>query len=444
MVHPVSIIGRMKHSLHEVTLSSGVRVLFIDVPNSNTFSFNTMVRAGFKYADPMAFELPHLLEHLAFDGTKGHPTPADFAFALEGDGTDSNAYTAPDVIRYYYNGGRTDLENIINLACEQLVDSVFEESAIKSEKGVVESELSRLLENDGHMCWFMGMQHLQPTLGLPYADRIAQLEGIDRDKIVEYYRATHVGSNTCIVLAGDFRKGKDIEGLTGLLSTKLKDLPKGKERARKDLVLPSGFAQKTILTPSLKKTEGHFALDFINSDYTEDVAVRAAMRLFSTILGGGSASRLYLSTRLKGLSYGPYAGYHFDEDFSEANLSDRAVPSKLLPLFKECVEQAFAIVNGDYSDAELERARGYERGGFQTGFERPSDLAGWYANNFVWRRGMHSPDDLIRHFGKVTREDIAAVAKTFFQPGSWVLSLRAPEGSVSADDFRAVIESVAK
>ena len=168
------------------------------------------------------------------------------------------------------------------------------------------------------------------------------------------------------------------------------------------------------------------------------------MRLFSCILGGGSASRLFLSTRQKGLSYGPHAGYHFDRDFNEASLSDRAVPKKLLPLFTECVEQTFAIVNGDYTDAELERARGYERGGFQTGFERPADLAGWYAGNFVWRRPMNSPEAFISQLGKVTRKDIAAVAKTFFAPGSWVLSLRAPEGSVDEAAYRAVIDEAIK
>lgn len=432
----------MKHTLHTQTLNCGVRVLFIDVPNSNTFSFNTLVRAGFKYASPKAFELPHLLEHLAFDGTKDHPKPADFAFALEGEGTYSNAYTAPDIIKYYYNGGRTDLENVIDLACGQLVDSVFAEEAITSEKGVVESELSRLLENDGHMCWFASMQHLQPALGLPYEDRIAQLGQMNRDQIVDFYRTTHVGNNTWIVLAGDFKQGKQIGQLAERLEQNLRHLPKGKERARKQLKLPKDYGAKIITTNSVKKTEGHFELCFESEEYTEDIHKRAAMRLFNTILGGGTASRLFLTTRSKGLSYGPHASYQFDQDFSEASVSDRAVPKKLLPLFRECVEQTFAIVRGDYSDAELERARGYERGGFQTGFERPSDLASWYSGDFVWQRKLKSPDDFIAELKTVSREDIRAIATTFFRPQSWVLSVRAPEGTVNAAEYRKVLESV--
>lgn len=435
-------MGQMKHSLHQEQLSSGVRVLFIDVPNSSTFSFNTVVRAGFKYADPKAFELPHLLEHLAFDGTTQHPTPADFAFALEGEGTDSNAYTSPDIIRYYYNGGRTDLNNIIALACAQLVDSTFDEAAIQSEKGVVESELSRLLENDGHMCWFTGMQHLEPELGLTYDKRIGQLESINREAIVDYYRASHVGNNTCVVLAGDFSRGKDIPGLMSLLNECLAHLPKGKERARRSIKLPVKFASKILLTNSLKRSEGYFELDFINTNYTDDIHDRAAMGLLSNILGGGSASRLFLSTRLKGLSYGPSSSYHFSTDFSEANLSDRAVPKKLLPLFKECVEQTFAVVRGDYTDAELERARGYDRGGYQTGFERPSDLAGWYANNFVWRKPLYTPDDFVRELNSVNRSEIMAMAKRFYGSDNWVLSLRAPEGSVDQAEYHKVLDEI--
>ncbi len=438
------IIGRMKHTLHQEQLSCGVRVLLVDVPYASTFSFSTVVRAGFKYADPKAFELPHLLEHLAFDGTKQHPTPAEFAFVLEGEGTDSNASTSADLIRYYYNGGRTDLENIMDLACGQLVDSIFEESAIVSEKGVVDSELSRLLENDSHMCSMVGVQYLEPLFGLSYPERIAQFDGITRQAIVDYYRSTHVGNNTCIILAGDFGRGKDVARLVAQLEQRLGTMPKGKQHRHIKNDLPKGFKSQVLVTNSLKKSEGYFELDFINTDYTEDLGQRVAMRVFNTILGGGSASRLFLSTRLKGLSYGPQVTSRFDRNLSTAGFYDRAKPAKLLPLFTECMEQTFAIVRGDYTDAELERARGYMRGDLQSGFERPADLASWYGSNFVWGKELKSPDDALAELAAVTRQDIAAMGDKFYKSGNWLLSVRAPEGSVDAAAYRAVIEAASK
>lgn len=434
----------MKHSLHEVKLTSGVRVLFIDVPYASTFSYSTVVRAGFKYADQKAFELPHLLEHLAFDGTKQYPTPAEFAFVLEGEGTDCNASTSPDLIRYYYTGGRTDLENIIDLACGQLTDSVFDQAAIESEKGVVDSELSRLLENDGHMCSMVGVQYLEPLFGLSYPERIAQFDGITREAIVDYYRATHVGNNTCIVLAADLARGKDIPRLTAQLEQRLGAMPKGEQRQHIKNGLPVGFRSQVLVTNSLKKSEGYFELDFINTDYTEDLGERVAMRIFNTILGGGSASRLFLTTRQKGLSYGPQVSNRFDRNLSTAGFYDRAKPSKLLPLFTECMDQTFAIVHGDYTEAELERARGYLRGDLQSGFERPADLASWYGSNFVWGKKLRTPEDALVELQAVTREGIAVMAKKFYGSGNWLLSVRAPEGTVDAGAYRAVIESATK
>lgn len=438
------IIGRMKHTLHQEVLSCGVRVLLVDVPYASTFSFSTVVRAGFKYADPNAFELPHLLEHLAFDGTKQHPTPAEFAFVLEGEGTDSNASTSADLIRYYYNGGRTDLDNIIDLACGQLVDSIFDETAIVSEKGVVDSELSRLLENDSHMCSMVGVGYLEPLFGLSYPERIAQFDGITRQAIVDYYRATHVGNNTCIILAGDFSRGKDVATLLAQLEQRLSDMPKGKQRRHIKNDLPLGFKSQVLVTNSLKKSEGYFELDFINTNYTEDLDQRVAMRVFNTILGGGSASRLFLSTRTKGLSYGPQVTSRFDRNLSTAGFYDRAKPAKLLPLFTECVGQTFAVVRGEYTEAELGRARGYLRGDLQSGFERPADLASWYGSNFVWGKELKSPEDALAALQAVTREDISAMAEKFYRSGNWLLSLRAPEGSADEAAYRAVIETQIK
>ena len=57
----------MKHSVEEITLKSGARGLFIDIPGASVMSTRVQFRAGMLYAkNKDVYEIPHLVEHLAF------------------------------------------------------------------------------------------------------------------------------------------------------------------------------------------------------------------------------------------------------------------------------------------------------------------------------------------------------------------------------------------
>jgi hypothetical protein len=62
----------------------------------------------------------------------------------------------------------------------------------------------------------------------------------------------------------------------------------------------------------------------------------------------------------------------------------------------------------------------------------------------VWGKELKSPDDALAELAAVTRQDIAAMGDKFYKSGNWLLSVRAPEGSVDAAAYRAVIEAASK
>lgn len=412
----------MKHTLHEIVLDKGSRLLIIDVPGSTSFYANAIVRAGFGFADPAKYELPHLLEHLAFEGTKKYPDPLDYAYKMETLGISSNARTSTDIVRYYMWGSIDHYSEIINFLAQQLIHPTFADKQIVEQKDVVRQELSRDVDDDTERLTSHLLSVLYPDQPHFATDRINTLKAISRADIVDYHKRTHSCRNTCFVIAGDVG-GKRLTELTNLLNSHLSGYSEGQLLPYQNKITTE-FAGEVVSLESSNNTNQHFDVAFISQPIKAPWDQAAAMRLVSTLYNYGSGSRIYQKARQRGLSYGVSSGFSLDKNiFSEFYIIDQTSAAELLKLVELCLQELRSIVDGNFSAKELNRAKGMLYGDYATGYETPYELADWYGPEFVDGDRLLSPQQYAELIMDTTKSDIVSTAKKFIRSDNWVSSL---------------------
>lgn len=408
----------MKHTIHEISLNNGARLLAIDVPGAVAASFSVAVRAGFFYAPKSKYELPHLLEHLAFSGNNKYPDLESFMYAIEKTGAWQNASTSPTTIRYYLGAPREELSSVVDMMIPMVSGPLFKPESITRETEVVHAELSRNLESDSFNAAMSNSLTVFPMLK-PLEKRLASLNNIIHEDVINYHRRTHGAANMAFVLASDLSNGH-LSALQKQLNNHLDAVERGRKLAIPKRQWGDFAGQIKVLKPRAKNQQ-FFSLSF-HTD-TDGVADAPALRMFHAAFNKGSGSRLFIRSRQKGLSYGVASGYVADHDNVEFYIDDKTTPEKLLPLFEVCLAELTDMMGGNISDREFERARGFNIGGYELGFQRAADFANWYGQDFVEGQPLESPADYLTRLRAIKKSDLPTVARKYIRPDNWILTL---------------------
>jgi predicted Zn-dependent peptidase len=411
----------MQHSIHIQLLDNGQKILFIDCPGSTTYYFNTICFAGYNYAERDKYELPHLLEHLAFEGSKKYPKSGQLAYELEKLGGWSNAYTSEQDIRYFLVGSMHDYHKITELALEQYVHPLFRQKNIDEQKNVVEREFKRNIDDDGERVRALAYERMFPDKPAFAKKRIATLKNITKPHIEAYYKRTHTQANTTFVISGalDTSKRKII---TQLINQNIAALPMGKKLSSLHSFDSNSFGTVKLL-PSKLKGQLYFGLSFCKLNYETDLNYRAACSVASAIYNRGSSSRIFLKSREAGLAYTVTSGIFNGKDYSELYVIEKTDPHLATKLFKLCIDELYDIKNGNFTKEELERAKGYMAGEFDTEYETSRDLANWYGPIFADGEKLYSPQDFGQAIRNVSKQDVINALDKFIKEDNYLLSL---------------------
>ena len=429
----------MKHSIHINKTKDNAEVLFVNVPGSSSYYFNTICNAGYNYADKERYELPHLLEHLAFEGSKNYPKPGDMSYELEKLGGWYNAMTSEQNIRYFLVGSIKDYHKITELGLEQYTSPLFNEDNIVEQKEVVEREFKRQIDNDGEKVRALTYTKLFPDKLSFAKDRIATLKNITKKDIESYYKKTHTRANTTFVIAGDLPEKKRSEILS-LIEAKITALPIG-TRFNKINDLGADYGKIVQSLPSKLEGQLHFSITFIKPDYETDINYRAACVVAKAVYNRGDSSRIFRKSRAKGLAYTVNSGIYNGHDYSEMYVIDKTDPHLASDLFKLCLDELLDLRAGNITDEELVRAKGFMAGGYDTDIETSRDLADWYGPIFVDKEPLDAPEEFAKAIRKVTKADVISVMNKFVKKDNWLISLVGHGAKSYEKDFGKIINS---
>jgi predicted Zn-dependent peptidase len=142
-----------------------------------------------------------------------------------------------------------------------------------------------------------------------------------------------------------------------------------------------------------------------------DPRQRAALQVYSTVLGGSMGSRLFDEIReQRGLAYSVYSAAHAHADTPVLALSAGLESSKLLEALRRMREIVTELREHGPNEAELERARAYAAGARAIAFENTGAVARHAAQQTVVYGEDPDPDRVIELLDRVTLDEVATIA----------------------------------
>lgn len=272
------------------TFDNGLKVILVEDHSVPVISYQTFFRVGARNERAGITGISHFMEHMMFNGADKYG-PKEFDAVLEANGGYSNAFTSDDMTAYYEDISSDGLELCVDLDSDRIKSLTLDPKFIVSEMGVVMEERMLRIDNSvrGQM-WedldalaFKAHPYKWPVIGW-----MSDLEAIDRDDCVEYFRTYYAPNNAILIVAGDFDTKKAMK----LIHQYYDDIPAQEPPKPVRTVEPEQLGERRGVVN--KKAElpavfiAYHAPDVKSDDiYTLDV--------LQQILTGGESSRLYRS-----------------------------------------------------------------------------------------------------------------------------------------------------
>ena len=399
----------MKHSVEEIELKNGAKGLLVDVPGATVMATRIQFRAGMLYAKRQdLYELPHVVEHLAFGANAKFRDEQEFEAEFTKNGAYHNAWTSDVSVCYETECAVFVWDRIMELQKVSISEPKFNEEELKSEKANVRSELTGYMNDYYRLLW----PRVQQAVGEDVLDLTARREtiaNIELKDIREHYRRTHTAKNMMFIIAGRVR------GRRKKIIRALEEWPL-KEGEKFEIPRPDLHAGEAVSIRRKDASNITFGFSLVTPRHLEP-GEAYAMACLNHILNGTMNSRIFGVARKRGLVYGMGSSlacnahntyWDFDGEVNVENAED---------LFLLIQEEMMKALNGEISEADFEAARTYALGRFQMGAQTVGQIADYYAENYFTSEAIVKYDSMPSIIRGINRGKMIELAREFAGSG---------------------------
>lgn len=401
-------------------LPNGLRLITANIPGLESVTCLVLTGVGSRYETKEKLGISHVLEHMAFKGTKKRPTPREIATLVEGVGASWNAFTWKEMTGYWIKLGSNHLDLALDVISDTLLNSVLDEKEIKKEIGVVLEERKMYLDTPiRHIQDLIDQQVLgdQPvgwdTLGTPES-----LSAIERPDLVNFITTYYKAENMVIAVAGKIPEDIEVR-----VQRYFGDLPVGKTPGYKAAVVEQSKPRAVL---NFRKTEqAHIAIGVEGVSYLDQD--HFPLQVLDVILGQGMSSRLFVFVReKKGLAYTVRSNnLNFHDTgtfFVYAGVDLKKADQSVTAILQEMKKLATEKVNVD----ELNKGKEFLKGGIKLALEDTREVAEMFGLRELLEKRVLTEEEISNLIDRVTAEDILRVATRLFRTEKLNLSLIGP------------------
>lgn len=313
-------------SVEVSTLSNGLRVATDRIDTVETASLGAWVGVGTRHEPAAVNGVAHMLEHMAFKGTKRRSAYA-IAEEIEAVGGHLNAYTSRENTAFYARVLAEDVPLAVDIIGDILQASTFDQEELRRERAVVLQEIGQAADTPDDIIF----DHFQETaypgqaLGRPVLGTSDIVGNFQRETLRDYM-ANHYGAQNMVVSAA----GKvDHRQFVELVEAHFGALAAGAALDEEKADYHGGDYRETRDLEQVHFLLGFRAVDYHDPDYYTAL-------LLSTLFGGGMSSRLFQEIREKrGLVYSIYSfasAYRDDGVFGVYAGTGQAEAAEMVPV----------------------------------------------------------------------------------------------------------------
>ncbi len=379
---------------------NGLRLLIDPIPGQKTFAMTALIHGGARFETEAQSGWAHLLEHMVFKGA-GPRSTRELAEVVEHKGGNLNASTGYEHTRFEVRG----LATLMPLAFEVVSDMMFRPTLdpveLKREKKVVEQEMLEAFDTpDDHVFDLLqSAMFADQSLGRPILGTKASLKDVTADSLRAFAQALYAPSRTVVCVSGGITPEDALAAARGRFDTTT-------EPATLISALPARFAPKqSVLKRKIEQANIALAWQAPGRLSPDNIP----LKLFSEILGGGMASRLFQQAREeRGLAYDIDAWATTYRDIGVLGISAGCAPKDVAKL-TGLAREVLAGLATDPRVEELERARAQYLTGLAFNFQDTEWRSSAFASQLSSFERVFAFEDEQAEVEAVTLDDLKRV-----------------------------------
>src|ERR1700760_2310959 len=187
------------------TLPNGLQVVVIQDHRTPVVTQMIWYKVGSSDETPGKSGLAHFLEHLMFKGTAKHPA-GEFSQTVLKVGGNENAFTSVDYTGYYQRVPKDQLPRMMEFEADRMTGLVLKDENVLPERDVVLEEYNMRVANspDARLSeQMMAALYLNHPYGRPIIGWHSEIEKLDREDALAFYKRFYAPNNATLVIAGD-------------------------------------------------------------------------------------------------------------------------------------------------------------------------------------------------------------------------------------------------
>jgi predicted Zn-dependent peptidase len=390
----------------EVTrLASGLSVVTDRMPHLESASLGVWVGAGSRYEQPDEHGISHLLEHMAFKGTKRR-SARQIAEEIEAVGGDLNAATSVESTAYYARVLKADVPLALDVLSDILTESTFDADELRREQNVIVQEIGAAEDTPDDLVFERLHETAFPSqpLGRSILGTPETVRSFNPERIRAYLSRNYRGPSMLLAAAGAIEHKAIVAEAERRFASFIGPAAPAPE--------PAKFGGGTRVE-SRDLEQVHIALALQGLPVKDEQLY--SLQVFTNVLGGGMSSRLFQEVREKrGLCY-TISAFHMP--YSDSGLfvlyagTDEADAPELM---RVAIDQ-IAIATQTLNDAEVARSKAQMKAGLLMALESSEARLGQMARQMLAYGRPIPLEEIVAKVDAVTIESARAAGRALLR-----------------------------
>ena len=392
-------------SITETTLDSGLPLYRIAVDGTRAVTILVAFDAGARTERPEENGMAHVLEHLVFKGGDKYPTYRDVNEAAERIGAVLNAYTSHDLVAFHITARAQRALEAADLLTDFVGCPRIDSAELDRERGVVVQEIARADDQPATVA-----EHLideaafgDHPLGRPVLGPAEHIrDTFTRNAIVAFRSRRWSPARGAAFAVGN------LDGLDGDLEALFSRFA---QHPTPEPYEPAPPFSPRVLVRERDSNQSHLRMSYRPRLNVRQPRQRAALVIYSTLLGGSMGSRLFDEIReQRGLAYSVHSVPHAYADVPVLQLSAGLESGRCIEAYRRMREIVTELREEGPTPSEVERARAYAAGARAIAFENTGAVARHAAQQTILYGEDVDPDRSIALLDAVTFDEVRQIA----------------------------------
>jgi predicted Zn-dependent peptidase len=417
----------------EVTrLPSGLAVITDSMPHLESASLGVWVGAGSRDERPDEHGISHLLEHMAFKGTKRR-TARQIAETIEAVGGDLNAATSVESTGYFARVLKADVSLALDVLSDILSEPTFDPEELKREQNVIVQEIGATEDAPDDLVFdrlqeiaFPGQPVGRSILGTPETVR-----SFTPARLRSYLARNYRGPDMIVAAAGAVSHQQVVAEAEARFASFA-----GSAGPQPEAATFSGGTR--VETRDLEQVHIAMALHGVP---VKDASLHS-LQVFTSVLGGGMSSRLFQEVREnRGLCY-TISAFHMP--YSDTGLfglyagTDEADAPELMRVVIDQIGNATETLN----EAEVNRAKAQMKAGLLMALESSEARVAQIARQMLAYGRPIPLEEIVAKVDAVTVESARAAGRALVERGRPAIAALGPGNGL--ESTAAIAESLVR